>query len=95
MWGSCRARSAQGVGTYHNQEVQIPTLPHIGPIYVWVVGHAIDRCNTRFRFCVKDFLPRDSYLTFPAVLKDECSLSVLSKLTAVTNSQVKLLTIPG
>ena len=50
--------------------------------------------RTRFQFCVKDFLPRNSYLTFPVVLKDEHSLSVLSKLTAVTNGQAKLLAIP-
>ena len=49
----------------------------------WVPG--LGRCAyvTRFWFCVKDFLPRNSYLTFPAVLEDERSLSVLSKLTAV------------
>ena len=34
---------------------------------------------------MKDFLPQDSDLTFPAILKDESSLSVLFKLTAVTN----------
>ena len=39
------------------------------------------------RFSSTGFLP------FPAVLEDECSLSVQSKLTAVTNGQAKLLTI--
>ena len=48
-----------------------------------------------FDICARDFLPRVSYLTFPAVLKDESSLSILSKCTAVTNEQTKLLATPG
>ena len=42
-------------------------------------------------------VPWDSDLTFPAVLNNESSLSVLPKLTvhAVTNNQVKLLATPG
>ena len=51
--------------------------------------------NPDFDFVVKDFLPWNSDLTFPAVLEDECSLSVVSNLTAVTNDQVKLLATPG
>ena len=48
-----------------------------------------------FEFFARDFLPWDSYLTFPAVLEDESSPSILSKCTAVTNDQTKLLATPG
>ena len=44
---------------------------------------------------VREFLPRDSYLTFTTVLEDKNSLSILSKCTAVTNDQMKLLATPG